>query len=300
MNDVVSIEQEATLLGGLYAAAGFRPVAKAPPEFIRAFRKFKGAPRTADYFETKWLGLRLNALKRGFVVDITVTPETLKTITGERCPVSLQGFVFKGTDPCNPSVDRLYNEGTYALSNLCVLTQRVNRAKGSKSFLEAASIASTGEPFEGLLPIEWARLATLMYGAWDAYNGQRDKYLMPLATYPTRHIFTSTSQLVQVLLLLACLKSDWLSHSAMWLYATRTSGQVEGLLLSFLTRLRSVASEEDYAPNAWLDAEVFNGFETWYKACEPAIKSVLESRRSMFQDAVDVDAMLESWAVDAS
>lgn len=95
----------------------------------------------ADYFERKWLSLRLSAVKRGMVVHATVTPAFLGRVVPARCPVTLEPFDIDGKSPRNPSIDRLVNEVTYLAGNVCALSLRANRAKGERSFEEVARVA---------------------------------------------------------------------------------------------------------------------------------------------------------------
>lgn len=291
--------EEAAAVGKACAAAGLRLDERASAEFGAAFRAYKGRRRGADYFEKKWLGLRLNALKRGFILDGAVKPQLLREITGTHCPVSLEAFSFSGQNSANPSVDRLYNAGTYAVANLAVFAQRVNRAKGDKSFHEVLALASDGQDGAGLTAIEWARLASLMYGAWNAFNGDRDPYLIPLSTYPGPRTFTTQSQFVQLLLLRACLDARWPESLGVWLGTTQAAGQHDDCLLGFAARLREGGEAVPYAPTAWLDPSSFEGFVAWYRACRSSIDALMDGLRAKYQRDVTAELMTERWAVGA-
>ena len=194
-------ECECRALAVACAKGGLRVDKKCPPAFAQAYKSFRGEKGHLEYFDRKWLSLRLNAVKRGMILDQTVTADFLKLITPSHCPVTLEPFDIDGKSGQNPSVDRLVNEGTYAAGNLGILSVRANRAKGEKSFEEVAQLACAGEDAGGLSAVEWARLASLMYGAWSVAVRKKDCYLVPLATLPGRHMFTTTSQVVQQLLL---------------------------------------------------------------------------------------------------
>lgn len=232
---------------------------------------YRGELKKADYFERKLLGLRLNAVKRGKVMDRSVTAGTLRRLTGAVCPVLLEPFSVtpKTQSQLNPSVDRLVNEVSYTRGNICVLAQAVNRAKGERTFEEVAEIASSGRDREGLKAIEWARLCSLMYGAWSRAYKHSDPHLMPLAAVPGADMFMSTSQVVQYLLIRHFQPGG--AHSLgteIWLGLTLQSGREERLFLELRDRLISALSGEAHVGNAWLYGEVFDAFVTWYRACD--------------------------------
>lgn len=116
-------EQECEAVGRASAAAKLRLDESAPEIYQRAYRKYKGQVARQDYFVRKCLGLRLNAIKRGMVVDPSVTPDHLRYITDGICPVTLEPLEFetRGQSKLNPSVDRLVNDVGYRAGNICVL-----------------------------------------------------------------------------------------------------------------------------------------------------------------------------------
>lgn len=293
----ILLNEECASLGAACAAAKMRLDKKAPESFQNSFQAYRGPKSFPDYFERKWLSLRLNAVKRGLVLNDDVTPETIQQITGEHCPVSLTMFSLSGQHPSNPSIDRLYNDGTYAVANLVVVTQRVNRAKADKSFEEIFELAFSKQDSDGLTAIEWARLTCLMYGAWNAYNGDRDPYLIPLSTYPSHRIFTSESQVVQLLLLKLCTDRNIETGSARWLDATRKSGQAEKLFQAFMVQLNKAVEEEEFAPSAWLHTDVFTSFAEWYLLSKPAITAMLQQLHLKFQREVSHHQLINTWAV---
>jgi hypothetical protein len=295
------LTNEAVALGREYAAANLRLDMRAPAAFIQAHKSYRGLKQAVnDYFERKLLGLRLNAIKRGYLVDAGVTSEVLRIITGNQCLVSLEPFSFTGQHPTNASVDRLINDGTYAVANLAMFTQRVNRAKGTLTFEEVINIAQTGESVGGLDAQEWVRLASLMYGAWDAYNGASDPYLIPLATYPGKLMFTSESQLVQLLLLRACLEGNWPDSLSIWCEVSRDAGESPEQFVEFMGRLRQEVLTAEYPPMAWLAPKIFKEFAAWYVPSRPAINRMLTKYHSKYQQEVSVPALIERWDTPSS
>jgi hypothetical protein len=284
------------------AGAKLRLDEGAPQAFKAAYLSFRGRKTRLGYFERKWLSLRLNAVKRGMVLDPQVDAGFLKEITPAFCPVTMDAFAMasKSSDtksPNNPSVDRLVNEGVYAAGNICMLSIRANTAKGSKTFEDVAALASTGVPKEGLESVEWARLASLMYGAWSVAVRGADPYLLPLATYPAPRTFTSESQVVQLMLMRHCRDEVWPDSMYVWLNATVEAGGSPDRFMDFAQQLRTAVAEEEYAPTAWLHPGVFDGFEAWYNACKSTISPLLQSFRTKYQAGIDSNAIASRWRV---
>lgn len=289
-------EQECEAVGRASAAAKLRLDEAAPEAYQRAYRKYKGPVARQDYFVRKCLGLRLNAIKRGMMVDSSVTADHLRYITDGTCPVTLESLEFetRGQSKLNPSVDRLVNEVSYRAGNICVLSQRANRAKGEKSFEEVASIATRGEPAGGLEAIEWMRLCSLMYGAWDKAYDRGDPYLLPLAAIPGPGMFMSTSQVVQLILtrLAQGLLPTERAH-AMWRDLTAAAGVQVHRYDEMMALLKTTISEEEHPGNAWLHGDVFTAFEHWYNASHqtvvPHIEGILQARTELRDDPVAKD-----------
>lgn len=289
----MTFEEECQEVGRACAAARMRLDLKGPEAFKKAFGAYRG-PRAAvhDYFVRKWLSLRLSALKRGMVVDRTVTSDLLRRVVPHRCPVTLELFDFVGKSPRNPSIDRLVNEVTYLAGNVCALSLRANRAKGESTFEEVAAIAQAGVHRDGLAPVEWMRMASLMYGAWARAFKHSDPYLLPLAAVPGPGMFMSTSQVVQLLLTRHYGSGAERSEATgRWLSLTRDAGAGEELFLGLQATLAAaLRDEEDHPGNAWLHPPVFDAFVIWYKeashAVIPALEELLERHQGRLSDPV--------------
>lgn len=268
---------ECKALGQACAQARMRLDERGPGPYQAGFRSYDGPKKFPSYFARKCLSLRLSAVKRGMLVDPTVTPEFLELITNGRCPVTLEELDIQGKSPQNPSVDRLVNEVTYLAGNICVLSMRANRAKGEKTFEEVAALAQAGEPSGGLEPLEWMRLASLMYGAWARAIKQGDPHLLPLAAIPGRGMFMSTSQVVQLLLTRFCQAGAGQTEAlARWLELTQEGGGHVSQFQELQAALYEALAEEDYPGDAWLHAEVFNAFVGWFNACHRAVIPFIE------------------------
>lgn len=295
-----SLDAEAASLGRAYAAAGLRLDSHAPTAFINAFKAYRGPKgRVDDYFAKKLLGLRLNAVKRGFVVGVDVTAETLRAITFDYCLVSLEPFSFSGQSPANASVDRIINEGTYAIGNLAMFTQRVNRAKGDKTFKDVLQIVEAGADVGGLSSMEWLRLLSLMYGAWNAYSDGGDNYLVPLCTFSGPYTIKTTSQVVQMFLLDACANRQWPECLKAWSDVCTESCESPALFFAFMESLRDAVQQAEYMPDAWMAPGVYQGFVTWYNKCRPAIADLMEPIRLKADKDIDIAAMVDRWTISA-
>ena len=156
-----------------------------------------------DRFVNKWLQLRINALKRGRVVDDRITTQYLKRIDVSSCPVMRVVLTHGERLDTDWSVDRLNNEGGYAPHNLAVMSTAANRAKGGRSFDEVLGLSRCADCTEGLAPHEWLRMASLMLGACFAPHAGLAP-LIPLAApvapctvqpaaQVIQHVFTLTA-----------------------------------------------------------------------------------------------------------
>lgn len=284
-------EQECIDLGRASAQARLRLDARGPDAYRKAFEAFRGSKTTPGYFERKRLSLRLSAVRRSMVVDPTVTADFLARITDGRCPVTLDALDTEGRSSRNPSVDRLVNDATYVAGNICVLSMQANRAKADLSFEQVVQIAQAGSPSAGLEPVEWMRLASLMYGAWARAVKHADPYLLPLAATPGRGQFTSTSQVVQWLLMRdAAAGVDEGIASQRWLELTEQARGASRQFSEFFASLRAALAQEDHPGNAWLHGEVFEGFVRWYGDCRgtvvPAVEALLQEHQSRLADPV--------------
>lgn len=285
---------ECQAVGRESAAAGLRIDQKAPAAYRDAYLEYQGPRTRLTYFDTKVLSLRLSAVRRGMLVDPSVTGDLLERMTDGRCPVTRQKFKMGGgQSPSNPSVDRLVNEVSYRAGNICVLSQLVNRAKGELTFEEVSYLAESGARHQGLAPVEWMRLTSLMYGAWARAHKQADPYLLPLAVVPGPGLFTSTSQVVQMLLTRHFgRKGAADDETRFWLSLTEKSGCEAQTFLTMRDLLVGALKVENYAGDAWLHGEVFESFVSWYNACSaevvPAVEASLERQQQRVANPVAV------------
>lgn len=136
--------------------------------FLDGYNAARDARVTAlehDRFVRKLMLLRMNAWKRGRIFSDDVSSSFLRSIDNGKCPVS-QVDLTHGTITENDwSVDRINNNGGYVRGNLMILSTRVNKAKGNKSFNQMWDIAYGGhelnEVIDGLSVYEWRRLTLI-------------------------------------------------------------------------------------------------------------------------------------------
>ena len=288
---------ECISIGRESAAAGLRMDKKAPAAYRDGFLAYQGPKTSLTYFEGKLLSLRLSAVRRGMQVDKTVTAQLLERITDGRCPVTLERFRWGGgPSPRNPSVDRLVNEVSYRAGNICMLSQRANRAKAELSFEQVAQLAQAGETHAELSAVEWMRLASLMYGAWAQAYRESDPYLLPLAAIPGSGMFMSTSQVVQ-LLLTRHLGSGESSNVATqrWLEMTRQAECAEDMFLMLRDLLAAALAKERYAGDAWLHGAVFDAFVNWYRLCKHVVATEVEALLGEHQERVSDPVANTEW-----
>lgn len=133
---------------------------------------WRGRTRVADVFVRKWLRMRGSAFRRGRVIHESVTPDLLRAIAMDCCPVTREALSYPtvGTDhKPDPrvlwSIDRLSNDAGYIAGNLVVMSELANKAKGSMSFPQiysnAVRLLKTGQALGGLDGLQWTRLACL-------------------------------------------------------------------------------------------------------------------------------------------
>lgn len=155
-----------------------------------------GQRRPGDRFERKWLQLRLGAWQRQRVVADDVSPDLLRTLDVDECPVTREPLTHGRQADTDWSVDRLNNDGGYAPGNLAVMSVRANRAKGSLSFEEVLAIAeSTTLPTGELTRAEWLRLAVLMEGPAFATRQHLAPLLPLVAPLPCRSVRLAIQQI---------------------------------------------------------------------------------------------------------
>jgi hypothetical protein len=123
----------------------------------------------ANRYVRKWLQLRLNAFTRGKLFSGEITPELLKSIDADYCPITGIMLTHATGKDSDWSIDRVSNDFDYIPTNLIVMSTIANKAKGDKSSDRIIQISeSLDGPLEGLNADEWKRMAELV--RWAKYR----------------------------------------------------------------------------------------------------------------------------------
>lgn len=193
-------------IGWDYAAYGL-PVPDEASDSLRAgyaagLHKFRRPIGEADRYVRKWLQLRRNAAKRNRIFEDNVTPDWLRQIDVQVCPVTWKVLTHGTRSDTDWSVDRIVNDGSYARDNLAVMSTLANRAKGNKDFESIYELGYQPDEVDGLSGQEWYRLATLVLGTYEIAGLVRTgKYLFPFSPRIPGHVYMSMYQSLQDALL---------------------------------------------------------------------------------------------------
>jgi hypothetical protein len=134
-----------------------------------------------------WLALRTHAWTRGrSFEDIQLTPHHLAQLDTTHCPITRE---LLGDD--NRSIDRVRDDAGYAAGNLAVMSQRANRAKGSRNRqalvdMTASCAAGPINRIGGLAVAEWERLAVL--ASFVTPLSHEEAALIPLRVLPPNRL----------------------------------------------------------------------------------------------------------------
>ena len=173
MNDRIGFQ-----IGEDYAHYGRRLPAGAAKSIIAGYQtgsQEKGKWKTNRYIR-KWLQLRLNAYSRGKLFSDEITPDFLKSIETDYCPITGIKLTHATGTESDWSIDRISNDFDYIPTNLIVMSLRANKAKGDKSADRIIQLSnSPGGQLEGLNVDEWKRMAELVQ--WARYRQMSEEEL---------------------------------------------------------------------------------------------------------------------------
>lgn len=225
---------------------------------------FQGKTKQSDRFIRKWLQLRTNAYRRGRLVNDDVTPKLIAEIDTETCPVTLLKLTHAEQLESDWSVDRLNNNGAYAIENLAVISTKANTAKGNKTFEEVLKLAKSAELTEGLTPREWLRMACIMYGPSVVEDQTRDM-LLPLATkIPNKTVHPEWFKLQYCIVLALKMKTAARNAQHKALHALSQDPLMQDALDEVFSRLEMLRREYSYPYDAMLDARVQDSLQKWF------------------------------------
>jgi hypothetical protein len=225
----------------------------------------KRVAKHADIYLRKLLRLRVNAYARNLPFSTAITTDYLRQITVTVCPVS-GGLLTQGTmTDTDWSVDRLDNGLGYVPGNICFLSARVNRLKGTADVNElladgAANALMGGQSAliqrtqSGLYALEVLRLVSMMVAPASIARSLCMSEFPPLAMAPGVWV-TPLCQIAG--LHVACarsrsetraarLRSAWIKciSAACWRISNR-----------LVERIRTQLSAGVHPSDLWLDLE---------------------------------------------
>jgi hypothetical protein len=247
-------------LGADHATYGLTPDPEWPAPANEGYKAAKhqsgGRTKRPDRFVKKWLQLRKNALRRRRAVAQNVTSDYLRQIDVDTCPITLVRLTHGAMASSDWSVDRLNNDGAYAGGNLAIVSTLANQAKGNLGFdeiLERASKWPNTDRIDGLRPIEWARLAALMYGP-VVYEVAEYPYVPQVVEVPN-WLVRITQQEFQNVLVLIQTKDIYLNKSQQIArHIDQTFDFSPRILLRRLSgRLRDAIPQFEAPHDVWLD-----------------------------------------------
>ena len=141
------------------------PVPKAMMDGYRA-AKIQKVSKRQDRYINKWLYIRMSAFKRKRIVADHITPELIRVLDEGICPITREKFTYGTMADTDWSVDRVNNDGAYAIGNICVMSAKANVIKGSMDSQDITDLilnmmADNLTEYNGLNLFEWKRLAWL-------------------------------------------------------------------------------------------------------------------------------------------
>lgn len=153
---------------------------------------------SVDRFTRKWLQLRYGAWRRNRVFDEMVTPSFLVEIDRPYCPILDIELTHSSGELTDWSVDRLNNQGGYAIGNLAVMSTMANVAKGNLSFSEIEALSRQPHGRAGLTCLHWQRMASLLTGPYSVT--QETEALLALCIIPPPYVPLNFFQELQLIL----------------------------------------------------------------------------------------------------
>lgn len=251
-------------LGWDYAMYGLQRGGELPVSFRRgqeAGKKQAGArPLKSDPFIRKWLQVRYNAWLRGRAVDEQVTPAFIAKIDRSRCPVRRVEMTKGALADSDWSIDRLNNDGAYAVGNLAVMSVKANHAKADKAFKDILDCATGSGEVDGLSPREWMRMAVMCLAPCED-PGAGEVPVLPMVTFPPPFVPIHLSQQAQ--LILAQQSYGGKGTVIGRLREIAASGSDSKRFHRLIQRLRKHNSPI-FPVEAWEDPRTFELYKEWY------------------------------------
>ncbi|MES2299400.1 MAG: hypothetical protein V4582_20345 [Pseudomonadota bacterium] len=252
-----------------------------------------------DRFTRKWLQLRMSAFERARAFDVAVTPELLRRIDVDVCPIMRIRLTHGSMQDSDWSVDRINNDGAYALHNLAVISTRANVAKGSRSFDEVYELARGVRCEAGLAPEHWLRLASVMLG--PCFVDKPDSIpIIPLAAPIPMFTARFVGQIIQQLITLEAKKASG-KNVLIKRFARACNDERSLWRLKFMIETIHVGLKGlDYPWDVWLKPRVMAAFVDWHRSLTLA---GCAAAAAIAYDSAPVERVsmkgLQTWSLDA-
>jgi hypothetical protein len=253
----------------------------------------------SDRFTRKWLQLRTNAFDRERAFDVAVTPELLRKIGVDVCPVMRVRLTHGAMKDTDWSIDRLNNDGAYALHNLAVISACANAAKGNRSFDEVYELAQGSKIEAGLTPVQWLRLASVMLG--PCFVDKPDLIpIIPLAAPIPMFTARFVAQIIQQLITFEARQSS--GKNFLIKHFKRACNDERSLrrLVFLIETVHFGLKGLEYPWDVWLQPRVMTAFVDWHDSLNLAGRA---AAAAIAYGAAPVEQVsmkgLRSWNLDA-
>ena len=254
--------------------------------------------RVPDRFVRKWLQLRLNAARRDRVVNDDVTPELLRRIDVAECPVLRIDLTHGEQADSDWSVDRLNNDGAYAVNNLAVMSTGANRAKGDLGFADVLERSRLAVPARGLAAVEWMRLAALMLGPCLACS-DAEAPLLPLNVPSPPSSVRLGAQQIQLAFTQGAARSSGKNFLIKSFKAACRDERSRGRLVLFADAIHDGLRRAEPPCDVWLEPAVMGAFENWRRSLDwRAWSHAIEISRVLARGTLISPARLATWHTD--
>lgn len=256
-------------------------------------------PRPADRYVRKWLQLREGALRRDRVMADDVTPELLRRIDVQRCPITRVVLTHGELSDSDWSVDRINNDGAYATNNLAVMSVRANRAKGARGFEEVLALAR-GEASDGLLTsVEWLRMAAVMLGPC-CITSPISAPILPLAAPIPSHSVRPGYQQIQHVFTLGSRRPSGKNALVREFKAVSRGERSLTRLRSFAEAVHQGLKGLEHPHDVWLRAGVMDAFVAWRECLDEQERLLAGQISGRLVGSITVPAQrIASWRLES-
>lgn len=224
--------------------------------------------QSSNRFVRKWLQLRMNALARNRIFDERITPDVIQAIDVDQCPVLRTRLTHGENSPTDWSVDRINNDGGYALHNLVVISVFANQAKGARRYEEVYALSQLAVDTDGLTPVEWLRVACIMHGPCFVEKGDNAPFI-PLACPIPLFTARAPDQILQQLFMLLS-KTSKGRNTLIKNYKNIVRNPDAKEQLAYVVDLLHIYGKQvEYPCDVWLNEKIQSAFKKWANIIGP-------------------------------